>query len=119
MGAWDHTPFGNDDACDWGSDLRSAEDLSFIEETLDAVVHTGEEYLEAPESSQGIAAAEVVNVVVLPSTSLSQHLFAKGAVVTHAHTRSQSVMLDSKPSKPVNLAIRGLAHFQPQRGCAH
>jgi len=60
MGAWDHTTFGNDDACDWGGDLRSHEDLSFIEETLDTVVATGDEYLEAPESSQAIAAAEVV-----------------------------------------------------------
>jgi len=60
MGAWDHTTFGNDDACDWGGDLRSCEDLSFVEETLDTVIDTGEEYLEAPESSQAIAAAEVV-----------------------------------------------------------
>ena len=60
MGAWDHTTFGNDDACDWGGDLRSSEDLSFVEETLDAVIDTGDEYLEAPESSQAIAAAEVV-----------------------------------------------------------
>jgi hypothetical protein len=60
MGAWDHTTFGNDDACDWGGDLRSCEDLSFVEETLDTVIDTGEEYLEAPECSQAIAAAEVV-----------------------------------------------------------
>jgi Domain of unknown function (DUF4259) len=60
MGAWDHTTFGNDDACDWGGDLRSHEELSFIEETLDTVIDSGENYLEAPESSQAIAAAEVV-----------------------------------------------------------
>ena len=60
MGAWDHTTFGNDDACDWGGDLRSHEDLSFIEETLDRVIEAEEEYLEAPESSEAIAAAEVL-----------------------------------------------------------
>ncbi len=60
MGAWDHKTFGNDDACDWGGDLCSSENLSFVEETLDAVINTGEKYLEAPESSQAIAAAEVV-----------------------------------------------------------
>lgn len=60
MGAWDHTTFGNDDACDWGGDLRSDEDLSFVEETLDRVIDTGEEYLEAPESSRAIAAGEVI-----------------------------------------------------------
>jgi hypothetical protein len=60
MGAWDHSTFGNDDACDWGGDLHSHEDLSFIEETLDRVIDAGEEYLEAPESSEAIAAAEVI-----------------------------------------------------------
>jgi hypothetical protein len=60
MGAWDHTTFGNDDACDWGGDLRSCEDTSFVEETLDTVLKSGDEFLEAPESSEAIAAAEVV-----------------------------------------------------------
>jgi len=60
MGAWDHTSFGNDDACDWGGDLRSHNDLSFVEATLDAVLDAGEEYLEAPEASEAIAAAEVI-----------------------------------------------------------
>ncbi len=60
MGAWDHTTFGNDDACDWGGDLRACEDLSFVEETLDRVIDAGDEYLEAPESCEAIAAAEVV-----------------------------------------------------------
>ena len=60
MGAWDHTTFGNDDACDWGGDLRSHEDLSFVEETLDRFIDSGEEYLEAPEASEAVAAAEVL-----------------------------------------------------------
>ena len=60
MGAWDHTTFGNDDACDWGGNLQSYEDLSFVEETFDKVMDSGDEYLEAPDSSQAIAAAEVV-----------------------------------------------------------
>ena len=60
MGAWDHTPFGNDDACDWAGDLRSYEGLAFIAETLERVVKMGEDYLEAPESCEAIAAAEAV-----------------------------------------------------------
>lgn len=60
MGAWDHTTFGNDNACDWGGDLRSHEDLSFVEETLDRVIVSGGDYLEAPEASEAIAAAEVL-----------------------------------------------------------
>ncbi|WP_034292316.1 DUF4259 domain-containing protein [Herbaspirillum sp. RV1423] len=60
MGAWSHESFGNDDACDFGSDLQDADDLSMVEEALDAVVEIGNDYLEAPEASRAIAAAEVV-----------------------------------------------------------
>jgi hypothetical protein len=31
MGVWDHTTFGNDDACDWAGDLQSYQDLTFID----------------------------------------------------------------------------------------
>jgi hypothetical protein len=58
-GAWDHTTFGNDDACDWGADLHSTEDLSLIEDTLDTAINGGD-YLDAPMACAAIAAAEVV-----------------------------------------------------------
>ena len=58
-GAWDHTTFGNDDACDWGADLQSTDDLSLIEETLDTAINGGD-YLDASMASAAIAAAEVV-----------------------------------------------------------
>ncbi len=60
MGAWSHESFGNDDACDWASELESANDLEFIASTLDAVLATGNDYLEAPVASQAVAAAEAV-----------------------------------------------------------
>ena len=60
MGAWSHESFGNDDACDWSYELAKADDLSLIESALDAVLVAGSEYLEAPEASQAIAAAEAV-----------------------------------------------------------
>lgn len=60
MGAWSHESFGNDDACDWAAQLEEYDDLSLVEATLDAVLDVGDEYLEAPEASQAIAAAEVV-----------------------------------------------------------
>lgn len=60
MGTWDYTTFGNDDACDWGHDLGESDGLAFIEETLDAVIDAGDEYLEAPTASEAIAAAETV-----------------------------------------------------------
>lgn len=60
MGVWDHTTFGNDDACDWAGELQSYQDLSFVSETLDKVIDIGGEYLDSFESLQAIAAAEVV-----------------------------------------------------------
>jgi len=60
MGAWSHESFGNDDACDFAADLAAADDLSLIESTFDTVLEAGDDYLEAPEASQAIAAAEAV-----------------------------------------------------------
>ena len=60
MGAWSHESFGNDDACDWAAELAEREDLALIAATLDAVVANGDKYLEIPEASRAIAAAEAV-----------------------------------------------------------
>ena len=60
MGAWSHESFGNDDACDFGAEIAESEDLSTLESALDAVLNIGNEYLEAPEASQAIAAAEAI-----------------------------------------------------------
>jgi hypothetical protein len=60
MGAWSHESFGNDDASDWIAQLEEWDDLGLVESALDAVLAIGDDYLEAPEASEGIAAAEVV-----------------------------------------------------------
>lgn len=60
MGSWSHEPFGNDTACDWSYDLEESEDLAFIEQTLDKVIATGSDYLEAPDAEEAIAAIEVI-----------------------------------------------------------
>lgn len=59
MGAWSHEPFGNDEACDWGYGLEEVEDLSLVNEALDRVLAV-EDYLEAPEASEAVAAIEVL-----------------------------------------------------------
>lgn len=59
MGAWSHEPFGNDDANDWAYGLEGAEDLSLIEETLDKALDA-DEYLEAPDACEAVAAVEVL-----------------------------------------------------------
>ncbi len=60
MGTWSYASFGNDDACDFAADVAETDDLSLVESVLDAVLATGDDYLEAPEASQAIAAAEVI-----------------------------------------------------------
>jgi hypothetical protein len=60
MGAWSHESFGNDTACDWAGDLQEGDDIVPVEAALDAVLEVGDDYLEAPEASEAIAAAEVV-----------------------------------------------------------
>jgi hypothetical protein len=60
MGAWSHESFGNDIACDWAADLQEGDDIVPVVAALDAVLDIGDDYLEAPEASEAIAAAEVV-----------------------------------------------------------
>lgn len=59
MGTWDATAFGNDAAADFAADLVEAGDIARIAEALRAAADT-EDYLEAPESQQALAAAEIV-----------------------------------------------------------
>ena len=58
-GAWDIGPFDNDDALDWVWELESSADFSAIESALAPAAHR-HSYLEAPDGSMAIAAAEVV-----------------------------------------------------------
>ena len=60
MGAWDIGPFDNDDASDWLYDLEESSDTSVIADTLEAVTDAGDDYLEAPDCSTALAAAEIV-----------------------------------------------------------
>lgn len=60
MGAWSYESFGNDDACDFASELANSTDLSTIDALFDEVIDRGQEYLEAPEASHAVAAAEAI-----------------------------------------------------------
>jgi len=59
MGAWAAGSFDNDDAGDWVWELADAEDTSILEEAFSRIIDC-DGYLEAPDCSIGIAAAEVV-----------------------------------------------------------
>jgi hypothetical protein len=60
MGAWGVGIFENDDACDFAAAVAESHDLSLLEATLDRVIDTGEEYLEAPQASEALAAADII-----------------------------------------------------------
>lgn len=59
MGAWGVKAFDNDDANDWAYDLDVATDLSLVESAF-AIVEEAEDYLEAPDASNALAACEVL-----------------------------------------------------------
>lgn len=54
MGTWSHESFGNDTACDWAYELEGITDLSVIESTIDRVLESEDEYLEAPEDRKSV-----------------------------------------------------------------
>ncbi|SDS88941.1 protein of unknown function [Pseudarthrobacter equi] len=56
MGAWGFLPFENDDALDWMDELDGG-DTDFVRRAVTAV---GDGYVEAPEGSVAVAAAEVI-----------------------------------------------------------
>ena len=60
MGAWGTGSFENDDAMDWADDFCEAPGREMILGALTAVDWDTEEYVEAPQSSNAIAAAEIV-----------------------------------------------------------
>jgi Domain of unknown function (DUF4259) len=60
MGTWAIDAFGNDTANDWAYELIECKDLSLIEETLSKVLDESDDYLEAPDAEEAIAAIEVL-----------------------------------------------------------
>ena len=59
MGAWGHESFDNDDALDWIAELEASAGIGAFSDAFNRVIEQAEEYIEAPECSMAIAAAEV------------------------------------------------------------
>ena len=64
MGTWSVAAFGNDDAADWAYALEDADDLEPIEQAISAVLAVGNDYLEAPEATEAVAAIEVLSCLL-------------------------------------------------------
>lgn len=60
MGTWGPGTLENDTAVDWMYGLGEVGDFSLIEGTLDRALACGNDWLEAADAEEGIAAAEAV-----------------------------------------------------------
>lgn len=61
MGAWSADSFGNDGALDWLYEFTENPGVEMLRDTLEhALTAESDEYLEAPDSEEAIAAAEIV-----------------------------------------------------------
>ena len=60
MGTWALNAFGNDYAMDWAQDLQEYKTLELVETTLDNVIDSTEEELEAPFAAEALAALDVI-----------------------------------------------------------
>jgi hypothetical protein len=60
VGAWGARAFENDDAMDWVYVLEEAQDTTLVAEALEKVAESVDDYLEAPECNEALAAAEVI-----------------------------------------------------------
>jgi len=88
MGAWSSDPFGNDTAGDWKYGLDDVDDLSLIEETIQKLLDVGDDYLEAPDAEEAIAAIDTI-------ARLKGRFYAK-----NAYTESVDAWVAAHPSVP-------------------
>lgn len=67
MGAWDADPFGNDDAADWAAEFEALDRTAGLQ-VLEAVFAAANQadYVEAPDGSIAVAAAQVVAWLLVP-----------------------------------------------------
>ena len=105
MGAWGHNTFDNDDASDWVYELEESSDLTAITDALNAVTDDAEDYIEAPECSNALAAAEVVAALNgnpspdLPDTVrewIAGKLAPESSLNAKAHRAVDVVLTDSE-----------------------
>lgn len=105
MGASGYSAFENDDAMDWLAELEDAEDTSVLVNAFDEISDVSEDYIEIPEASIAIAAAEVV-AALLGRTAISlpeevmEWVEGRGemasAVVNQARSAVNRILVDSE-----------------------
>jgi uncharacterized protein DUF4259 len=87
-GAWGSGSFENDDALDWAKEFEEKPTMAFVVASLKRV--TGDGYIEAPEASAAIAAAEVVAAAAgKPSPTLPTGVAAWAAKQSRSDATAQ------------------------------
>jgi septation ring formation regulator EzrA len=104
MGAWDTDPFGNDTACDWAYSLEESENLDLIEETLAKIEDAGDEYIEAPDAEEAIAAADTL-------ARLKGKFYVKNSYTEAVDAWVEEQQLDV-PQDLVDLAVHAIERIQ-------
>ena len=83
MGAWGVGHFENDDAGDWVWELEDARSLEPVVEAI-AAVEAATDYLEAPDATIALAAAETIAAALgKPAPDLPDSVAAVVAVLPH------------------------------------
>jgi septation ring formation regulator EzrA len=106
MAAWDTDPFGNDTACDWSYALEESEDFELIEETLAKIEEAGDDYIEAPDAEEAIAAADTLARLKGRAYVKNSHTEAVDAWVTEQQL--------TVPQDLVDLAIHAIERIQTE-----
>lgn len=113
MGAWGRGSFENDDAADWVNEFDLQGEWA-ISSALNRVTKLSrEEYLEAPEASAAIAAAEIVaaahhgDVAQLSQAAQSAFLKQKSKLAPAAHVAAAALAIERVMA---NSELRDLWH---------
>jgi hypothetical protein len=97
MATWGAGSFENDAAADWTNDLEQADGIEFIIDTVEGIADS-EDYLEATECQEAIAAAEIIAALKgRPAARLPEN--AQAWVEQRGHPPGQ---------EPVTLALRAV-----------
>jgi len=92
MGAWGTGIFENDTACDWAYGLKDVEDLSLIENALDAVFE--EEYVESYIACEALAAMETLAKLKGNGDVKNSYTETVDMWVSSVHLKVSSELLD-------------------------
>lgn len=77
MGAWGTGSFENDDALDWVFELEKERNFQFLADAFETVLDQKDTYLEAPDCSVAICAAEVTaGLLGNPADDLPEEVLA-------------------------------------------